>query len=331
SMDPSTIIRPLLDWYAKHKRDLPWRQGVTPYRVWLSEIMLQQTTVPAVIPYFAKFTEKYPRIEDLALAPTEDVMHDWAGLGYYSRARNLHAAAKAVAANGGTFPADLRSLPGVGEYTAGAITAIAYNRKAVVVDGNVDRVVARLYAIETPLPAAKPAIKARAEAIYMDAANTEPAQLPQAFMDLGATVCTPQNPKCGVCPLADVCEARAKGLQNTLPKKLKAKDRPKRIGWVYWIENTKGEQLLHRRPAKGLLGGMAGLPTSAWVDGKDLPAHVFEGANDTGHSVRHVFTHFELTLRVATASVAKAEADYFWGTAKNGGMPSVFKKVSNLM
>lgn len=220
-------------------------------------------------------------------------MRDWAGLGYYSRARNLHACAKAVAANGGTFPPDLKSLKGIGEYTAGAITAIAYNRKAVVVDGNVDRVLTRLYAIETPLPASKPEIRQRAEAVYMDAANTQPAALPQAFMDLGATICTPQNPKCGACPIAAMCKGRAKGLQNELPYRAAKKAKPKRTGWVYVIEKD-GQWLLHRRPDKGLLAGMVDCLTSEWADGKMLPAHpaAFKGIQETDMHVKHVFTHF---------------------------------------
>lgn len=327
-MPPSEIIKPLLSWYKRHKRDLPWRHDVTPYRVWLSEIMLQQTTVQAVIPYFLKFTEKYPRIEDLAAASTDEIMRNWAGLGYYSRARNLHACAKTVAANGGTFPPDLKSLKGIGEYTAGAITAIAYNRKAVVVDSNVDRVVTRLYAIETPLPASKPEIRKRAEAIYMDGANTQPAALPQAFMDLGAAICTPQNPKCGACPIAEACEGRAKGLQNELPRRAAKKARPKRAGWVYLIEQD-GQWLLHRRPEKGLLGGMTGLPTSEWTEGKTPPAHpaLFKRVEETDVQVKHVFTHFELTLRVAKASITAAPDGHYWGDPEKAGLPSVFKKV----
>jgi len=324
-----SIILPLLKWYSRHKRDLPWRHRVTPYRVWLSEIMLQQTTVPAVIPYFLKFTDKYPDVAALAAAPVEDIMRDWAGLGYYSRARNLHACAKMVANDfGGVFPTDLKALKqlkGIGDYTAAAIRAIAFNQKASVVDGNVDRVISRLYGIETPLPLSKPEIRERAEEIYMDGANTKPSQLPQAFMDLGATICTPKSPKCGVCPLADLCKTKS----DALPRKVRAKDRPKRVGWVYVIEGKCGHVLLHRRPDKGLLGGMAGLPTSDWVDGPDYPPHlpVFKAIKDTGQTVRHVFTHFELTLRVVRAQAPKVPEGYMWGDPAKAGLPGVFKKV----
>lgn len=328
-MEAKSIIAPLLRWYARHKRDLPWRHGVSPYRVWLSEIMLQQTTVQAVIPYFLKFTEKYPDVRALAAAPLEDVMRDWAGLGYYSRARNLHACAKAVAASGSVFPDDLKSLPGIGDYTAGAIRAIAYGQKASVVDGNVDRVISRLFAIETPLPASKPEIRAIAERIYLSDANTDPSGLPQAFMDLGATICTPQNPKCVSCPLTGVCMAKAQNLHNELPRRASKKARPKRVGWVYWVEN-RGQVLIHRRPASGLLGGMAGLPTSDWNLEPEYPPHAagFTAVADTGASVRHVFTHFELTLRIVRARVKIPAEGYYWGDPNEAGMPSLFKKVA---
>jgi len=336
SMEAKTIITALNRWYVRHKRDLPWRASVTPYRVWLSEIMLQQTTVPAVIPYFAKFTEDYPTVDAMATAPLDDIMRDWAGLGYYSRARNLHACAQVVAnTHGGTFPSDiagLKALPGIGDYTAGAIRAIAFNKKASVVDGNVDRVISRLYAIETPLPASKPEIRARADTIYMDAANTKPADLPQAFMDLGATICTPQKPKCMSCPLSEVCEAKANGLQDELPRKTRAKDRPKRTGWVYWVTDVKGRTLLHRRPAKGLLGGMAGLPTSDWSD--VLPAHeaIYDIVRVEKETVRHVFTHFELTLHVVHARIVdKAPDGFYWAKLDDAGLPSVFAKVVKLL
>lgn len=327
-MQPRKIIKPLLEWYARHKRDLPWRRDVTPYRVWLSEIMLQQTTVPHAAPYFEKFTSLYPTISDLAAAPTEDVMRHWAGLGYYSRARNLHACAKAVAANGGVFPEDLRVLAGIGEYTAGAIAAIAFGRKAVVVDGNVERVISRICGIETPLPLSKPEIKAKAAEIYLDDANTDPSALPQAFMDLGATICTPKSPKCALCPIKGVCKTQS----DALPRKVKAKDRPKRVGWVYWIENSHGQQLLHRRPDKGLLGGMAGLPTSDWAQGTAMPDHLkgIADIEDAGLTVKHVFTHFELTLRLAKAHIKKLPDGYFWGEAAEAGLPSVFKKAQKL-
>ncbi|HEY8962900.1 MAG TPA: A/G-specific adenine glycosylase, partial [Alphaproteobacteria bacterium] len=290
----SKLIPALIGWYDRHKRQLPWRESREPYRVWLSEIMLQQTTVPAVIPYFQKFTTKYPTIKHLADAPQDQVMADWAGLGYYSRARNLHAAAKAVAALG-TFPntvETLKQLPGVGDYTAGAIAAIAFDQQATVVDGNVERVMARVEAITEPLPLSKPSLKAAAALYYIDRANTRPGDLPQAFMDLGSTICTPDKPKCMICPINDLCEARKLGIQDSLPARLPKAVRPKRKGYAYWITNNKGEILLHRRPEKGLLGGMAGLPTSDW---NDKPAHLdfVSVSDDIGH-IKHVFTHFEL-------------------------------------
>ncbi len=331
-MEAQNIIKALLKWYGRHKRDLPWRRNVTPYRVWLSEIMLQQTTVPAVIPYFLKFTEKYPTVEALAAADVNDIMQDWAGLGYYSRARNLHACAKAV---NGVFPSDLKelkTLPGIGDYTAGAIRAIAFNQPASVVDGNVDRVISRLYAIETPLPASKPEIRVRAEDIYLNKANTEPSALPQAFMDLGATICTPKSPKCDTCPLVKICMAKAANLQNELPRKSKKATRPERIGWVYWIENNDGSILLERRANKGLLGGMAGLPTSAWVDGTQYPPHpeYFKNIKETEDTIKHVFTHFGLTLKIAKATIKTMPEHYFWADAPNG-LPSVFAKVVKLL
>jgi len=328
------VIGPLLAWYDRHKRDLPWRGAPSAYHIWLSEVMLQQTTVPAVAPYYAKFLKHYPDVRALAAAPTEDVMRDWAGLGYYSRARNLHACAKAVAASGGNFPQTvegLKALPGIGDYTAAAIAAIAFGKKASVVDGNVDRVVTRLFAIETPLPASKPEIRARAAEIYFDDANTRPGDLPQAFMDLGATICVPQNPKCVLCPVNTVCEARKLGLQNELPKRAAKQARPKRKGFVYWVTDDQGRVLLHRRPDKGLLGGMAGLPTSEWSDD---PAHLedFEIETIEKETVKHVFTHFELTLQIARAKIIgarikRAPDGYYFDDPAKAGLPSVFAKV----
>lgn len=294
--------------------------------------MLQQTTVPAVAPYYARFLEHYPNVMALAAAPAEDVMRDWAGLGYYSRARNLHAAAKEVAAAGGIFPdtpEGLKALPGIGDYTAGAIAAIAFGKKASVVDGNVDRVITRLYAIETPLPDSKPQIRKHAEKIYMDDANTNPADLPQAFMDLGATICTPANPKCVLCPVEKACEAKKRGIQNELPKRAAKKARPKRKGYVYWVTDDEGRVLAQRRPDKGLLGGMTGLPTSEWSQD---PAHLdgFEIESVQKQTVKHVFTHFELTLTPVTARIKNMPNDYFFTKIKDAGFPSVFMKVVKL-
>jgi A/G-specific adenine glycosylase len=328
------IIAPLLEWYGRHKRVLPWRGTQDAYKVWLSEIMLQQTTVPAVAPYFEKFLRHYPDVRALAAAPAEDVMRDWAGLGYYSRARNLHACAKTVAREmGGHFPqtvAGLKALPGIGEYTAGAIAAIAFGQQASVVDGNVERVITRLYAIETPLPDSKPEIRKHAQSIYHDAANISPSDLPQAFMDLGAMICVPKNPKCPICPVAKVCDARRKGIQNELPRRLAKAARPRRKGFVYWITDKKGRVLLQRRPDKGLLGGMAGLPTSEW---SDAPAHLkgFKIGKIEKAKVKHVFTHFELSLQIVHATITKIPDGYYFSDLKNAGLPSVFTKAVRLM
>ncbi|MGE0178666.1 MAG: A/G-specific adenine glycosylase, partial [Sphingomonas sp.] len=287
--------RALLCWYAVHKRDLPWRAkgGETPdpYRIWLSEIMLQQTTVAAVKPYFAAFTTRWPTIEALAAADDVEVMRAWAGLGYYARARNLLACARAVAARPhGRFPDDeaaLRKLPGIGVYTAAAVAAIAFGRRAVVVDGNVERVVARLHAIETPLPAARPRIRAAADALTPEEAA---GNFAQAMMDLGATVCTPRNPDCPRCPLREGCAAHALGTPQAYPRRAPKKARPHRHGISYWLER-EGHVLLVRRPARGLLGGMLGLP-------EESPAQA--DWRDAG-SVDHVFTHFSLTMRLRCA------------------------------
>lgn len=331
-----TIIADILAWYDLYGRDLPWRtKGAVhpdPYKVWLSEIMLQQTTVPAVAPYYAKFTTKYPTVHALAEAPSEDVMRDWAGLGYYSRARNLHAAAKVVSKDmRGRFPHDkaaLTMLPGIGDYTAGAIAAIAFGQQATVVDGNIERVITRLYAIETPLPASKPEIKDTAHTLYHNDANTRPHDLPQALMDFATAICTPKNPKCMSCPIQKQCLAFKKGIQNELPKRLAKKVRPKRNGFVYWVEDDKGRVLVERRPDKGLLGGMMGLPTSDW---SDAPAHLKDFKIETieKETVKHVFTHFELTLTIVHASAKKIPDGYQFKNIKDAGFPSVFMKVCN--
>lgn len=300
--DPRT--RALLDWYDAHARDLPWRvppgsgRRADPYRVWLSEVMLQQTTVAAVRGYYAAFTARWPDVRALAAADDADVMAAWAGLGYYARARNLLACARAVAATGGRFPdteAGLRALPGIGAYTAAAIAAIAFGRPAVVVDGNVERVMARLGAIETPLPAARGAIHALA-------AELTPADRPgdhaQAVMDLGATICTPRRPACILCPLAGACAARAAGIAEGLPRKAPKREKPERRGAVY-LARRGAEWLLETRPARGLLGGMLAFPTTEW--GEDpAPAPPFVADWRRVGEVRHVFTHFALTLAVMT-------------------------------
>jgi len=327
----------LLAWYDRHARRLPWRAegGIVPdpYRVWLSEVMLQQTTVAAVKSYFETFTTRWANVAALAAAPEADVMSAWAGLGYYARARNLIACARAVAAAGGQFPdteEGLRALPGIGRYTAAAIAAIAFDARAVVVDANVERVVTRLFAIETPLPAARPEIGKLADRIT----PTERAgDFAQAMMDLGATICTPRGPACGICPLSDVCIARRGGAPETYPRKAPKAAKPVRKGTMFWLEND-GAILLVRRPAKGLLGGMRGLPTGPWqADDPGLagaPADVQWRDVGTG---RHVFTHFALDYSVVAACVStRSNAGEWWPIAEleTAGLPTLFARAARL-
>jgi len=304
----------LLAWYDRHRRALPWRarpgERADPYRVWLSEIMLQQTQVQAVIPYFLRFLERWPTVEALASADLDEVLAAWAGLGYYARARRLHACACAVVADfGGHFPdneAGLLALPGVGAYTAGAIAAIAFNRPAAAVDGNVERVMARAYAIATPLPAAKSAIRERTLAMIP---QERPGDFAQALMDLGATVCTPRNPACGICPWRDGCAGRKAGIAADLPVSAPRKVRPQKHGLVFWIERGDGAVLLRRRPDEGLLGGMLELPSTPW---RALPWGLEEalphapapaGFRLLPGVARHGFTHFLIDLAVAVVCV----------------------------
>jgi A/G-specific adenine glycosylase len=316
----SGLRRRLLDWYATHARALPWRvspaeraAGVRPdpYRVWLSEVMLQQTTIPHATSYFLTFLTRWPSVEALAAADDGDVMAAWAGLGYYARARNLLACAREVASeHGGEFPdseAGLRQLPGVGAYTAAAIAAIAFDRPANVVDGNVERVIARLHAVETPLPVAKPKLVALAGALADPAHAGDWAQ---AMMDLGAMVCRPKAPLCDRCPLAADCRARATGAQETYPRKSPKADRPHRHGAVFMLRRG-GEVALVRRPPKGLLGGMLGLPTTAWRNKPFTDTEVMAAPPAAGDwrrigAVEHGFTHFSITLDVYRAEAAEA-------------------------
>ncbi|MDP5308529.1 A/G-specific adenine glycosylase [Paracoccus spongiarum] len=298
--DDRVIAPALLAWYDRHARVLPWRvpPGASvradPYRVWLSEVMLQQTTVAAVRDYFLRFTALWPTVQDLARADDAQVMAEWAGLGYYARARNLLACARAVA-TAGEFPVTregLRALPGIGAYTSAAISAIAYDQPETVVDGNVERVVARLFAVATPLPAAKPELTALATRLTP---STRPGDFAQAMMDLGATICTPRNPACGFCPLNEACEARAQGIATALPRKSPKPAKPDRSG-LAWVALQGDAVLLEERPAKGLLGGTLAFPSALW-DGRDLPPPGAADWRDLGE-VRHVFTHFNLSLRV---------------------------------
>ena len=332
----------LLAWYDRHRRALPWRaapgETADPYRVWLSEIMLQQTTVPAVIPYYEKFLTRFPNVAALAAAAEGEVMAAWAGLGYYARARNLHACAKAVVAAGG-FPPDetaLRALPGIGPYTAAAIVAIAFGTPAVPVDGNVERVTARLFAIETPLPAGKREIAAAAAALGADpSARARPSDFAQALFDLGATLCTPAAPACTLCPWRADCAGARGGIAATLPRKAERKPRPLRHGVHFWLSDAAGNVLLRRRPARGLLGGMTELPGTPWRAAPwtqaDWAAHApARAAWRSAGEVRHGFTHFELRITLLAASLpAIAAADGFLrpvAMLAEEALPSVMRK-----
>lgn len=337
----------LLHWYDRNARILPWRlspenrmpgQKPDPYRVWLSEIMLQQTTVAAVKSYFERFTTLWPTVEALAGAEDARVMAEWAGLGYYARARNLLKCARVVAHElDGIFPdtvEDLRKLPGIGPYTAGAIAAIAFDRPAVVVDGNVERVMARLFDIHTPLPAAKPELTEEADALTPD---LRPGDYAQAVMDLGATICTPRNPACGICPWRPPCLARHNGTAADLPKKTAKKPKPVRFGTAYIVRRVDGALLLETRPDKGLLGGMLGWPGSDWTEGK-TPAHdppIRAEWKTVNGEARHTFTHFHLRLTVKTALVPMdrspkrgefVEAQSF----ERSDLPTVMRKAFDL-
>ena len=334
----ATVSETLLAWYDRHARDLPWRArpGAAPpdpYRVWLSEVMLQQTTVAAVKPYFAAFTARWPDVEALADAREDDVMAAWAGLGYYSRARNLVKCARAVAERGG-FPAteaDLRELPGLGAYTAAAVAAIAFGQRAVVVDANVERVVARLFAIDTPLPGARPAIREGADLITPDERSGDFAQ---AMMDLGSRICTPRAPNCDACPLAADCAARGHDPER-LPVKAPKKTKPVRQGRAYWIEREGAVWLVQRAP-EGMLGGMRALPDDAWSaagDGSGDPP--LAGVCEEAGVVRHTFTHFVIelsVLRLENAQETGLAQGEWWPVERidEAGLPTLFAKAARL-
>ena len=320
-LDHGALAGRLLAWYDRHARRLPWRvppgranAAPDPYRIWLSEIMLQQTTVAAVGPYFEAFLERWPTVESLAAAAREDVLAAWAGLGYYARARNLHACAQAVAQDhGGRFPdteAELARLPGIGPYTAAAIAAIAFDRPATPVDGNVERVVARLFAVQTPLPTAKPALKSLARRLTpMD----RPGDFAQAMMDLGATICLPRTPKCLLCPLSEHCQAHAAGIASDLPARAPKKAKPTRRAVAFWTLDPQGRVLLRARPDDGLLGGMMEVPSTPWQETAPGETEIAEAAPVPAQwtalpgGVRHTFTHFHFEVSVVAASLASHE------------------------
>jgi A/G-specific adenine glycosylase len=329
----------LLLWYDRHRRALPWRApaGVRPdpYCVWLSEIMLQQTTVATVGPYFDRFVARWPDVSALATASLDEILQLWQGLGYYARARNLHACARAVVErHGGRFPADpaaLRALPGIGSYTAAAIAAIAFDRRTAAIDGNVERVVARLFAVPEPLPAAKPRLRALAvELVPQERAG----DFAQALMDLGATICTPRRPRCVLCPWRRCCAAAAAGLADAIPARIEKPEKPSRYGVAFWLTRDDGAVLLRRRPEKGLLGGMTEIPSTPWRgepwtldQAIEIAPAIAEWARLPG-TVRHGFTHFRLELAIVAGN---GEVDGRWSQVDRLGeyaLPTLMKKVA---
>jgi A/G-specific adenine glycosylase len=339
----------LLAWYDRHRRRLPWRampgEHADPYRVWLSEIMLQQTTVKAVAPYYARFLKRWGDVRALAAAPLDEVLKVWAGLGYYARARNLHACARAVVERyDGQFPASeavLRELPGIGAYTAAAIAAIAFDSPATPVDGNIERVIARLYTVATPLPAAKPEISRLAAGLTP---KQRAGDFAQAMMDLGATICTPKNPACALCPWNDACTAQARGEAELFPRRLPKREGELRRGAAFVVRRADGCVLVRTRPEKGLLGGMTEVPTTEWArdfdDDKALKGapHFITKTKPLAWRriagvVRHVFTHFPLELTIYTTELparTPAPKGARWVTLENlsgEALPSVMRKV----
>jgi A/G-specific adenine glycosylase len=339
----------LLDWYDRERRELPWRAppGATPdpYAVWLSEIMLQQTTVAAVIPFYERFLARWPTIEALAAAKLDDILAAWAGLGYYSRARNLHACARIVAEkHRGTFPSseeELSELPGIGPYTAAAIAAIAFGARATPVDGNIERVVARLFAVKTPLPAAKEEIRRLAATLTP---SERAGDFAQALMDLGASLCTPKRPSCLMCPLQADCAAHAEGIESTLPAKAVKAERPVRVGLAFLALREDGCVLLRRRPEAGLLGGMLEVPSTDWADTLPPLNEALRTAPVRGDwwavpgSVVHTFTHFRLESLVYRAIVPADASLTFWSDPQRcrwvarrdldrAALPSVMRKI----
>jgi A/G-specific adenine glycosylase len=334
----------LLHWYDRHRRILPWRaapgQRAEPYHVWLSEIMLQQTTVATVGPRFSRFLARFPDLPALANAPWEDVAAEWAGLGYYARARNLHAAAQQVVGMGG-FPTTvqgLSALPGIGPYTAAAIAAIAFNAPVVPLDGNVERVTARIFAVEEALPAAKPRLDALAQGFLADkAARTRPGDFTQALFDLGAGICTPRRPACALCPWQKACQAQKLGLAEALPRKAPKPERPTRHGVHFLLTDSEGQIWLRRRPPRGLLGGMLEIPGTTWREAVWSEAEALAQAphaaiwQPVAGEARHVFTHFALTMRLYLARLPRRakrpEGEWLTPEEAAHALPSVMRKL----
>lgn len=329
----------LLAWYGPNARDLPWRaekgERADPYRVWLSEIMLQQTTVQAVAAYYRKFVARWPTVQALAAAPLDDVLAAWSGLGYYARARNMHKAAKLVSEGGGEFPraaAELRELPGIGAYTAGAISAIAFDAREAAMDANAERVIARLFAVETPLPRAKTNIHALGQSLVP---ARRPGDFAQALMDLGATICTPKRPDCANCPWTDDCRARERGIQETLPVKAAKAVRPLKRGAAFVARDGQGAILLVRRPENGLLGAMMQPPLGPWTQSFPSTKEALSQApfrarwRKRDGIVRHGFTHFELEIEVYEADIAtRPDVPGRWVTDLSSvGLPTVMRKI----
>lgn len=345
--DPVSVRRRLLRWYDRHGRDLPWRykNGETPdpYRVWLSEIMLQQTTVAAVKGYFDDFTARWPTIDALARADLDAVLHAWQGLGYYARARNLHKCARLVADElGGRFPDTvpaLKALPGIGDYTAAAIAAIGFRKKATPVDANIERVTARLYAVADALPKGRGRIGERASALTP---GSRPGDFAQAMMDLGASVCSPSGPDCGACPLKPDCLGARRGDPERYPVKAAKAKRPVRHGMVFWAVRDDGRVMLRKRPKQGLLGGMTEIPSTDWRQQTWTLAEALRQAPVEGRwrrldgVVRHTFTHFHLELTILTADVViktegRSPQGALWSVPSRfseHALPTLMKKIA---
>ena len=343
----ANLRKRLLHWYDHNGRSMPWRVRSNicsnPYHVWISEIMLQQTTVNTVIPYFIWFKKKWPTIFDLAEAPLDDVLHGWQGLGYYARARNMHRCAKVIAKDyNGVFPHEidlLRKLPGVGDYTSAAISSIAFGKPANVVDGNVERVIARLFSVNDPLPGVKSKLKQLAGGLVPKTVSGRPGDYAQALMDLGAMICTPRKPKCSACPLLKYCMGAREGVASLLPIKKKREKKPWRKGTAFWISSTDGKILLRKRPDSGLLGGMMEFPSTPWSEKPGSPTPINAGLPIADRpftlpgTVRHVFTHFQLELNVAHLRLNKnIDGDKIVWCAPDRlsmyALPSVMKKIA---